>query len=412
MTRQAATTDKDLKVDVAIVGGGITGLATAIGLAQHGLDVAVIDRSPPETVTAPEFDGRAFAIAHASVKLLQGLDIWPPLAETAQPIEEIRISDGPSRLFLHFDHRDIGPDPLGQMVESRHLRQALYFRAGQLDNLHLIAPTKVVDTTRSPHSAQVRLDTGQQITASLLVGADGRNSHMRQSAGIRTTRWRYDQVGIVATIAHSVPHCGIAHERFLPEGPFAILPLTENRCSLVWTARADTHDAIMGLHPRPFEAEVRRRVGDFLGDVTVIGPRWSHPLGLHMAERYIDERLVLVGDAAHGIHPIAGQGLNMGMRDIAAFLEVIIEAARRGEDIGHGLVLERYQRWRRSDNVTLAVVTDSLNRLFSNDIAPVRLARDLGLAAVHRLPPLKRFFMSHARGTVGHLPRLLQGRSL
>lgn len=412
MTRQTTASDQDLKVDVAITGGGLTGLATAIGLAQYGLDVAVIDKARPDTVTMPAFDGRAFAIAHASVRLLQGLQIWPPLAETAQPINEIRISDGPSRLFLHFDHNEIGPHPLGQMVESRHLRQALYFRAGQLDNLHLIAPAGIVDTTRTAHNARISLDDGRTITAALLVGADGRNSFMRRSAGIRTTRWRYDQVGIVATIAHELSHCDIAHERFLPEGPFAILPLTGNRCSLVWTARADTHDAIMALHPRPFEAEVRRRVGDFLGKVTVIGPRWSYPLGLHMAERYINERLALIGDAAHGIHPIAGQGLNMGLRDIAAFLEIIVEAARRGEDIGHGLVLERYQRWRRSDNVTLAIVTDSLNRLFSNDIAPVRLVRGLGLAAVQRMPPVKRFFMNHARGTIGHLPRLLQGRSL
>ncbi|GER01575.1 2-octaprenyl-3-methyl-6-methoxy-1,4-benzoquinol hydroxylase [Iodidimonas gelatinilytica] len=402
----------DLRVDVAIVGGGMAGLTAACGLAQYGLEIAVIDTEAPQDLTAQTFDGRCSAIAYASVQMLKSLKIWPPLEDTAQPIKEIRVSDGESRHFLHFDFAQIGNQPLGEMVENRHLRQALFFRASQLGNLHLLAPARVEAVTRDQARAHLVLKDGRTVSAALAIGADGRNSRMRQQAAIQTPRWRYNQVGIVATVAHELPHCAIAHERFLPDGPFAILPLTGNRSSLVWTARASSEKAIMGLSPRAFEAEVQRRMGDFLGKATVCGPRWSYPLGLHMAERYIDTRLALIGDAAHGIHPIAGQGLNMGLRDIAALIEVLVEAARRGEDIGSPFVLERYQRWRRTDNVVLALVTDTLNRLFSNDIAPIRHARDLGLSVVNRLPVLKRFFMSHARGTVGKLPRLLEGHPL
>ncbi|MFQ5348687.1 MAG: UbiH/UbiF/VisC/COQ6 family ubiquinone biosynthesis hydroxylase [Rhodothalassiaceae bacterium] len=404
--------DKTSRVDVAIIGGGMVGMTAAIGLARHGLAVAVIDRAVPAATTAPAFDGRASAIAFASVEMLRALDIWPRLADDAQAIREIRVSDGESRLFLHFDFSEIGDKPLGHMVENRHLRIALEQRRRDCPSLALHAPRHVTDLVRTATGAMLTLDDGHRIAAALVVGADGRGSLVRRMAGIRTPRWRYDQVGIVATVAHECDHLGIAHERFLPAGPFAILPLTGCRSSLVWTARAETERAIMALPATAFEAEVRKRMGDFLGVVEVVGPRWSYPLGLHLAERFIDSRLALIGDAAHGIHPIAGQGLNLGLRDVAAFVEVIVEAVRRGEDIGSPFVLERYERWRRTDTLVLAAVTDGLNRLFSNDIAPLRLARDLGLAAVNRMPPLKRFFMQHARGTIGTLPRLLRGQAL
>jgi len=401
--------ERSLTADVAILGGGMVGMTAACALAEHGLRIAVVDAAPPEAQTDAGFDGRCSAVAQASVRMLEAISLWPHLAEKTQPILEIRVSDGPSRLFLHFEHDALDDAPLGQMVENRHLRQALFQRASELDTLTHIAPAKMASCERNEAGTALLLEDGRRVTAPVILGADGRNSRLRRDAGIRTLRWRYDQAGIVATVAHELPHCGIAHERFLSDGPFAILPITGNRSSLVWTAAAESEAAIMGLSERAFAAEVRRRMGDFLGAVEVTGPRWSYPLGLHLAERFIDRRLALIGDAAHGIHPIAGQGLNLGLRDVAALAEVLVEAARLGEDLGSEVVLERYQRWRRFDTLVLASATDGLNRLFSNNIAPVRLARDLGLAAVNRLPAAKRLFMQHARGMLGKRPRLLDG---
>ncbi|WP_308911049.1 UbiH/UbiF/VisC/COQ6 family ubiquinone biosynthesis hydroxylase [Pseudokordiimonas caeni] len=402
----------DQTTDIAILGGGLAGLAAGIGLAAHGLDVTVIDRGEPGDQTLESFDGRSSAIAYASCNLLKAIGVWEHLEGRHQPIREIRVSDGPSLMHLHFDHRDLGAGPLGEMVENRHMRLALHARAKELPNLRHLAPASVTEIERDAVAARLTLADGNTITAWLLLGIDGRASQARRDAGITVTEWGYDQVGIVCSIEHELPHGGVAHERFLPSGPFAILPLTGNRSSLVWTEKQHLADTVMGLSPRAFEAEVQRRCGDFLGKVKVIGGRWCYPLTLQFADRYTDTRLALVGDAAHGIHPIAGQGLNMGLRDVAALIEVIVEAARAGLDIGSGAVLDRYARWREFDNVTLMGVTDVLNRLFSNDIAPVRIARDLGLAVVDRIPPLKNFFMAHARGTVGTLPKLLSGDRL
>jgi len=398
--------------DIAIIGGGLAGLAAGIGLASHGLKVTVIDRGEPGDQTLESFDGRSSAIAFASCNLLEAIGVWKHLEGQTQPIKEIRISDGPSLLHLHFDHRALGQGPLGQMVENRHMRLALHARAKELPNLTHLAPAEVTGIERDASAAQLTLATGDTIKAALLLGIDGRTSQTRASAGIGVTEWGYKQVGIVCSIEHELPHGGIAHERFLPSGPFAILPLTGNRASLVWTEHDHLAKTIMGLSPRAFEAEVQRRCGDFLGKVSVIGGRWCYPLTLQFADRYTDTRLALVADAAHGMHPIAGQGLNMGLRDVAALIEVVVEAARAGLDIGSDHVLERYTRWREFDNVTLMTVTDVLNRLFSNDIAPIRVARDVGLAVVEQIPPLKKFFMAHARGTVGTLPRLLTGERL
>lgn len=396
-------------VDVAIVGGGLAGMTTAIGLANVGLNVAVVDMMSPDITTLPDFDGRSSAIAYASCQLLETLGIWPLLADDAQPILEIRVTDGPSLLNLHFDYTALGDGPLGNLVENRHTRVALIKRMQDFKNIQFFAPNRVTNIITDDQKTQLTLDDGQIIQAPLLLGVDGRTSSVRKHIGANETSWPYHQHGIVATIEHSESHCGIAHERFLPSGPFAILPLTGNRSSLVWSEKSHLAETVMGLSDRAFAAEIQKRIGGFLGDIKVIGGRWSYPLTWLLIDRYIGERTALIGDAAHGMHPIAGQGLNLGLRDVAALVEVVADAARTGTDIGSPVVLERYQRWRRSDGLILMGVTDALTHLFSNDIGPVKLARDVGLAVVDKIDPLKKLLMSHARGTVGELPKLLRG---
>ncbi len=399
------------RVDVIIVGGGFVGLTTGIALADAGLEVAVIDRMAPPPRLLPEFDGRASAIAHASVRLLRTLGVWERLADH-QPIWEIRVSDRHSPCHLHFDSAELDGEPLGEMVENRHLLAALHRRAGEMTGLSLLAPAGLSSFERDRHGVTVLLDTGVRLKAPLAVAADGRRSMLRRLAGIRHVGWSYGQDGVVATIHHELDHGGIAHERFLSGGPFAILPLSGRRSSLVWTMPSSQAGAAMALPPAMFERAIADRIGGFLGAVRAQERRFRYPLTLVLAERFMVERLALVGDAAHGIHPIAGQGLNLGLRDVAALAEVVIEAARRGEDIGSISVLSRYERWRRVDSLVLAGVTDGLNRLFATDCAPVMLARDLGLGAVQRMSVLKRFFMRHARGTLGRLPRLLAGQAV
>jgi len=399
-------------VDVTIIGGGMVGLTAAIGLAQSGFDVAVIERAPKGDLTAAAYDGRASALAFATCRMLEALGIWRHMEKFAQPIKEIRVSDGPSLLHLHFDHKALGEGPLGNMVENRHTRIALFDRVTELENIHLFQGEDVDTMDRSADKTVVALASGTQIQSKLLLGTDGRGSMVRRSANIPVSVFDYKQHGIVCSIEHELSHEGIAHERFLPAGPFAILPLTGNRSSLVWTEKAHLVETIMALPDRSFAAEIQRRAGDFLGKVTPVGGRWAYPLTLQYADTYTDTRMAILGDAAHGIHPIAGQGLNLGLRDVAALVEVISDSAEVGLDIGSPQVLDGYAGWRHADNAALIGVTDVLNRLFSNDIAPVRAARDIGLAVVNEIPPLKNFFMSHARGTVGELPRLLRGEAL
>ena len=403
--------EKSINVDVLVVGGGLNGLPFAIAVASAGLEVLVLEREKPTHLVDAEFDGRVSAIAHASRNLFCSCGIWDHV-KAKEPMLDIRITDGPSKLFLHYDHRQLGDEPFGHMVENRHLREALYARAKEIPTLTIMAPAEYTDITRESSGVTARLASGETISARLVVAADGRNSPIRKQAGIKTVGRSYDQMGIVCTIAHELPHYGVAQERFLKPGPFAILPMTGNRSSLVWTEPTERAKVIMGLPDADFHREMAKRFGDYLGDLKVVGPRWSYPLTLHQSERYTDLRLALIGDAAHGMHPIAGQGLNLGLRDVAALAEVVIDAARLGQDIGGATVLEDYQRWRRFDSVVLLAITDGLNRLFTNDIPPVRLARDLGLAAVNKMPKLKGFFMEHARGTVGKLPRLLRGEAL
>jgi 2-octaprenyl-6-methoxyphenol hydroxylase len=404
------------EADVVIVGGGLVGLTLASALAPAGLSVVVVDREAPVVAADEAYDGRGSAIAFGSARVLDGIGLWSRLRDEAEPILDIRVSDGDSTLFLHYDHREVGADPLGYIVENRSTRRALYAHLATLDGVRLIAPAAVVGLKVGPGFATARLADGGVVRARLAIAADGRGSPTRAMAGIKAMQWRYPQTGIVCSIRHQRPHRGIAHERFLPAGPFAVLPLKTidgvHRSSLVWTERADLAPAMMQLSDTAFSAEIARRFGDTLGTIAVEGGRWAYPLGLLQAERYVGARLALVGDAAHAIHPIAGQGLNLGLRDVAALAEAIVDAHRLGLDIGAADVLERYQRWRRFDNFVLMAVTDGLNRLFSNDVAPIRLARDLGLAMVDRLPPLKSLFMRHAMGLVGDLPRLVRGEAL
>ncbi len=405
------------EAEVLIQGGGMVGLTLGVALAGAGVETVVLEKSDPAATVAAEFDGRVSAITHGSQQALNTIGLWSDMARHAEPILDIRVTDGDSPLFLHFDHRVVGDAPFGHIVENRHTRQALYAAAAKLDRLELIAPCGLRGLKRGPAGVEAELDDGRRIRARLAVAADGRHSSLRREAGIAVTTWRYDQAGIVCTVAHERPHHGVAQERFLPAGPFAILPMTSDplaghRSSLVWTERADLAPVIMALDEAGFTAEMALRFGDHLGRLKVVGGRWSFPLGLSHATRYCHTRLVLVGDAAHAIHPISGQGLNLGLRDVTALAEVVVDARRLGLDIGAGDVLDRYERWRRFDTTLLLAVTDGLNRLFSNDIAPIKLTRDLGLAAVDRLPPLKRLFMRHAMGAIGDLPRLARGEPL
>ena len=409
-----ANTTGTIQADVAIVGAGLVGGVLACALAQNGIRTAIVDRLDPSVMVAPEFDGRASAIALSGRRLLDMVGIWPHLEKQSGPIREIRIADGQSLLFLHFDHEDLGDEPLGFMIENRHLRAAIATEMHQhSDVLSIIAPTAVAAMSSDADSATLSLDDGREIRASLVISAEGRGSKLREWSGISVNGWTYAQTAIVATIAHERSHDGIAHEHFLPAGPFAILPLPDDRnthrSSLVWTERADAAAAYMALNDDIFLMEISERVGGFLGALSLIGPRFSHPLGVQFASRYTSGRMALVGDAAHSIHPIAGQGLNLGLRDVAALTEIIVEGKHLGLDPAHP---EGIARWRRSDNLLMAAVTDVLNRLFSNDVGPIRLSRDIGLAAVNRIPPLKRIFMRHAMGTVGDLPRLMRGESL
>ena len=407
--------------DVIIAGAGLAGASFALAAAQGGLKVVVVDPQPFSAQLAPTFDGRSTAIAWSTFRMLETLGLGEALRPHACRMDHILVTDGrrpgaaskaASPAYLRFDAEEIGDgnggEPLGYMVENRRIRVALAEAVGRSD-VEVRAPARVLSVESGPGLATVTLDDGSVLSAPLVVGAEGRGSTVRRAAGIGTAGWKYDQSGVVATVRLGRDHGNVAHEYFLPGGPFAILPLTDSRASLVWTEPTRRAEALRTASDPAFHAHLMRRFGDFLDGVTPEGPRFVYPLSLELADRLTGPRTALIGDAAHGVHPVAGQGLNMGLKDAAALAEVLIEAIRLGEDIGSNLVLERYARWRRFDNVVLAAGFDAFVRLFSNDIAPVRLARDLGMAAVNRIGPLRRAFMREAGGATGDLPKLLKG---
>lgn len=405
--------------DVIIVGGGLAGGLAAVALAHSGLEIAVIDSEAPRRMRELAFDGRTTALAYACARVFRRLGLWPAIEPEAEPILDILVSDGRARgrftegarspFHLHFDSRELeNGEPLGWIIENRVLRDAIFEGIAQSSATELVAPERVTGVVYEPAAAHVSLASGKTLSAPLVVGADGKKSALRREAGIRVSAWNYDQSGIVVTVAHERPHNGVAHEFFLPSGPFAILPLTNNRSSLVWTERASEAPAYLALDDAAFTRAVTDRFGDFLGKVSLASPRWSYPLSLHLSHKFIAPRLALIGDAAHAVHPIAGQGFNLGVKDIAALADVLEEHAGLGLDIGSLGVLEDYQRWRRFESSTLALGMDTLNRLFSNDFTPLRLARDIGMGAVGKVPPLRRFFMRQAGGDLGRLPPLMQ----
>jgi 2-octaprenyl-6-methoxyphenol hydroxylase len=410
--------------DVILSGGGLVGQTLALALDQAGVSVAVIDASKPADTLAPAFDGRAFAIAFASYRMWRALGLGDYLDDVAQPIEQIMVTDGrlgdglrkggPSLLHLHFDGAELKDhdEPLGLMLEARHVRMALDSGVKKRDSIRMIQPMSVNAIERDPAGVTVTLANGERLRAPLLVGTDGRRSFVRGAVGIRTIGWDYPVTAIVATIAHDEPHGAVAHEFFLPNGPFAILPLKGNRSNIVWAEPRKAAEALLKMSEQDFLAELRLRFGDFLGELSLEGPRFGYPLSLQLAERMIDARVALAGDSAHGIHPLAGQGLNLGLKDCAALAECIADGVALGLDPGDVSILERYQRWRRFDNVSMALGMEFFDKLFSNDIRPLAAVRRLGLGAVNAVGPARRFFMKYAGGGAGDLPKLLRGESL
>ena len=395
--------------DVIILGGGLVGLTLALALDAHGLSSTVIDPAKPETVLAPGFDGRASAIASASWNMLQAIGLGERLEGKGCPIAAIRVSDGLKPGALDFE-----PAPeegaLGIMFENRLLRQALHAAAAEAKGIDLLMPARAVEAMRSERGVLVRLEDGRELRAPLLVAAEGRNSPTREAAGINVARWSYDHTAIIAAVEHEKPHGNVAYEIFYPTGPFAILPmLPGNRSALVWSVAREDAPGYLKLGPRGFVAELEQKMGGLLGKMELLAPLSSYPLGFHHAGRITDQRLALVGDAAHGIHPIAGQGLNLGLRDAAALTEVLVEGARLGLDLGDAQLLKRYERWRSLDTFMVAASTDSLARLVGIRGDAASAVRRVGLSAVQRISPLKSFFMAEARGEFGDKPKLLSG---
>ena len=400
------------RADVIIFGGGMVGLALAAALDSSGLSAIVVDPADPDRRNDAAFDGRTSAVSSSSMRMLRTIGVADFLPAPGGPIRRIQVADGLSPGGLAFDPADDG-EPLGWMHENRHLRGALRARAEAGANLWMLWKSAVTSVDRGLHGVTVALADGRRLSAPLLVAADGRNSATREAAGIRVARWRYDHRAIVSTLRHSAPHEQVAYEIFYPTGPFALLPMTDDeqghRSAIVWSVPEADAAGWLSLSDEDFAAEARAAMGGFLGEVRMAAPRSSYPLGFHHAARITAQRLALIGDAAHALHPIAGQGLNLGFRDAAALAEVLVEGARLGLDLGDRQLLDRYQRWRSLDSLMVGIATDGLTRIYGVPGRAASAVRRFGMGVIDRVRPLKEQLMSEARGTSGDLPLLLRG---
>lgn len=408
-SRQKSTHD----ADVIVIGGGHAGLTLSCLLGTHGIRTICIDRVPYDTSIMPAFDGRTTAISFGSRKVIEAAKAWQNLDQYACPINTIQILDGDSPVLLEFDSTEVGGNTFGWILENRLIRQALFERIQELDCASYIAPCLVEDFTVTDEIATVHTKDGKEFTAPLIIGADGRGSFTREWMDIGTRDWSYKQQAVVCTAEHEHPHNQIAVEHFRSEGPFAILPMTDapdgtHRSSVVWTEHGKGKDSALNYDIDTFNAALTARFPDSYGTVKLTGKRFAFPLGLVHAHKYTAPRMALVADAAHGIHPIAGQGLNMGLRDIAVLADLIVAAHKAGADIGGDELLSQYDLRRKADNVGMAAATDGLNRLFSNNLPPLSALRKIGLSAVSKLPPAKQFFMKQAMGSAGLLPGLIK----
>jgi 2-octaprenyl-6-methoxyphenol hydroxylase len=399
------------RADVIIFGGGLVGLALASALDSSGLSAILVDPADPGERTTQAFDGRTSAVSSSSMRMLETIGVTDHLPAPGCPIRTIQVADGLEPGGLAFEPDD--GEPLGMMHENRHLREALQARAEAGRNLWLLWKSSAQSAERGPHGVVVSLDDGRRLCAPILAAVDGRNSPTREAAGIPIARWKYDHMAVVSTLRHERPHDNIAYEIFFPTGPFALLPMTGDdqghRSAIVWSVPKDDAAGWMSLSDEQFAGEAQAAMGGFLGRIAMAAPRSTFPLGFHHAARITDDRLALVGDAAHAIHPIAGQGLNLGFRDVAALAQVLVEGARLGLDLGDRQLLDRYQRWRSLDALSVAFATDSLTRIYGVPGRTASAVRRFGMGMIDRLSPIKNRLMSEARGTSGELPLLLRG---
>ena len=401
------------RADVIIFGGGLIGLALASALDASGLSAIVVDPADPDQRIGAAFDGRTSAVSSSSMRMLETIGVAAHLPVPGGPIRRISVADGLRPGGLVFEPPADDDEPLGVMHENRHLRAALRARAEAGANSWLLWKSRIASTDRGEHGVVVALEDGRKLSAPLVVGADGRNSPLREAAGIAVAHWSYAHMAVVSTLRHERPHDQVAYEIFYPTGPFALLPMTDDekghRSAIVWSLPRDDAPGMMSLTDEQFAAEVAAAMGGFLGKVTMAAPRSTYPLGFHHAAQITARRLALVGDAAHGIHPIAGQGLNLGFRDAAALAQVLVEGARLGLDLGDAQLLARYQRWRALDGLMVAMATDSLTRIYGVPGRTASAVRRFGMGLINRIGPLKDRLMSEARGTSGDLPLLLRG---
>ena len=398
--------------DIIIVGGGLNGSLMAIAAANIGFSTIVLDSKDNEASVENRFDGRSYALALSSVRLLKNLNIFKDIIDKSQPILDIKILDGklvqgPSQFSLHFDNNEIHDGPMGQMVEDRFIRKALFTKINKNEQIDYKFNSKVTEHKKQSGYISVTLDNGKKLDTKLLVGADGRNSELANRAEIKKSGWKYSQSALVCAIEHETDHNGVAWQYFMPSGPLAVLPMTGKRSCIVWTEQNANAKAINLFDETRYTKILAARLGNFLGKFKIIGDRHTYPLELSIADQFIDERLALIGDAAHSVHPIAGQGLNAGFKDIAVLAHIIQDAHNRGEDLGSLGVLKRYEEWRRFDSAQLAYSTDLFNKLFSNENEALRLARNIGLKLLDSIPVAKRNIIKEAAGITGELPRLM-----